>query len=160
MKIRPCFIALLAVLTMASCTSKTEPLTDSRKKEIENQVRDTWIQTTVAVEKSNSADYLAFFSQEGFLGMNSQGVHFETLQQYADTVNYWFGMRTENRLEQEKIRIYVLGEDAALLNQTCIFQPAFTNGTIMRVQHALSFLFKKEGSDWKIVHGHESFLPI
>jgi ketosteroid isomerase-like protein len=153
-------IAVLAALSIVSCTPKSEPLTDLMKTELENQVRDTWNQTIIAIEKSNSADYLAFFSQEGFIGMNSQGMHFESLQQYADTVNYWFGMRTENRMEQQKIKISALCEDAVILNQTCIFQPVFTNGTVMPVQHAGTFLFRKEGSGWKIIHGHESFLPI
>ena len=150
------YIFYLILFLFIGCQKTNPPLTETQKAEIERQVMEQWDKLDACVEKSDAEGFMNFFSTNEFLGMYSGGTVFQKRNEYADTVKVWFGLRESNQIEGKKVSVNVLGNNLALLNQTSVFQANFKNKTIMKVNHAASFLFRKEDSGWKIIHGHES----
>jgi ketosteroid isomerase-like protein len=89
--------------------------------------------------------------------MFSHGTPFLTRDAYADSLNIWFGARKNNEITQKTIKVKVLAENLAVLDQVSVFQANFKDDRIIKLNHSVSFIFKKEAAGWKIIHGHESW---
>jgi ketosteroid isomerase-like protein len=148
---------LISGLAFSSCKNPAGDLTATQKADIEKQVLEQWDKLNLTLEKADAAGYLSFLSTDGFLGMHSEGTQFLTRESYADSVKAWFEPRKSCEMPNRKIKVHVLGENLALLDQAGIFQANFRDGRVIRLNHAVSFVFRKETSGWKIIHGHESW---
>jgi len=153
-------ITLVACVLVTACMNTPKPLTDTQKTDIEKQVLEQWGKITAAVEKADAGTYSSFLSDYGFLGMYSQGTHFASKTQYADSVKSWFSGRASSELKQKEIKVSVLAGDLALLDQKCLFIAHMKDGSSGRCNHVVSFVFRKEAGSWMIIHGHESWKDL
>lgn len=149
--------ALLVCILLSACNNPSTILTASQKSAVEKQILEQWNQINATIEKSDAAGFLAFFSSDGFLAMFSHGTPFLTRKAYADSLNIWFGARKSNEITQKTIKVNVLAGDLAVLDQVSVFQANFKDERVFRINHSVSFIFKKEAAGWKIIHGHESW---
>ena len=153
-------LTILACVLLTACMNTPKLLTDTQKTDIEKQVLEQWSKITAAVEKADAGTYSAFLSNDGFLGMYSQGMQFVSRAQYADSVKSWFNVRTSSELQQKEIKISVLAGDLALLDQKSLFIAHMKDGSSGRCNHVVSFVFRKEAGSWMIIHGHESWKDL
>ncbi|MCX6224124.1 MAG: nuclear transport factor 2 family protein [Bacteroidia bacterium] len=149
--------ALLLGIIFSACKTPSPAPTALQKATIEKQILEQWDKVNSTIEKSDAAGFLAFFSSDEFLAMFSHGTPFLTRNAYADSVNVWFSARKNNEITQKTIKVNVLAEDLAVLDQVSVFQVNFKDDRIIRINHSVSFIFKKEAAGWKIIHGHESW---
>jgi hypothetical protein len=56
--------------------------------------------------------------------------------------------------------VTVFTENLALLDQKCIFRLNLKANSVALINHAVSFIFKKEDKVWMIIHGQESWKGI
>jgi len=150
-------IGLMVILFFGACKNPNPQLTGAQKAVIEKQVLDQLEKMNVSVEKADADDYNAFLSSNNFLSMISQGTPFFTRDDYANAVKDWFSQRKSVELSQKTIKTNVLTENLVLLDQSAIFQATFKDDRVFMIHHTVSFLFKKEETGWKIIHGHESW---
>ncbi len=146
----------LIVFWISACQQPCPPLSDTQKSEIEKQVLTTWDQINIPIEKADAEGFLSYFSTNEFIAMFSGGNSFYSLKEYSDSVKTWFGPRKSTEITGKKIKVDVLSEEIALLDQTSVFQATFKDDRVIKVNHSVSFVFKKEADGWKIIHGHES----
>jgi len=152
-------IALLMGIIFTGCTNQHHELTEQKISQIESQILTEWEKISITIEKSDTEGYASFISPD-FILMASQGSVFYSKEEYIVNVRKWFATRKNTAIEKENIIVTVLSENIALLDQESVFQVSYKNDSVQRVQHAASFVFKKEPSGWLIVHGHESFIDI
>ncbi|NCC73683.1 MAG: SgcJ/EcaC family oxidoreductase [Sphingobacteriia bacterium] len=148
-------VVLLSVV-FSGCTNQCSELTDHGKLTIEKQLLDEWEKIMTTIEDSDSEAYASFISPELIL-MSSEGAVFYSKAAYIDNVRNWFATRKSTAIQQKKIIVTPLKEDIALLDQESDFVVTYQDSSIQKVHHAVSFVFKKEGPGWRIIHGHESF---
>jgi len=150
----------LAGLVFTSCEDKSPVLTETQKAAIEKQVLEQWEKIGAAIENADAQGYASFLSYDGFFNMFSQGYSYCTREQYVDTVKVWFGQRKSNEQQNKKIKVNVLSTNMVLLDQESVFIATFKDDRILKINHIVSFLFKKEGTGWMIIHGHESWKGV
>lgn len=154
------YFVLMAGIIFTACQNPSPSITDSQKVIIEKQILEQWEKSGLAVKKSDADGYLTSFSSTGFVAMHSEGMQFISLKEYADSVKVWFSARTSNEIQQPTIKVTVLSDQLALMDQKSVFQLNLKDSRVVRCNHAVSFLFKKEDSGWKIIHGHESWTNL
>jgi uncharacterized protein (TIGR02246 family) len=154
---RYCFVtAVLLSVAFSGCNNQSSELTGHVKLTIEKQLLDNWEKIMTTIEDSDSEAYASFISPNLIL-MSSQGTVYYSKTAYIDNVRNWFSTRENTEIEQKKIIVTPLDKEIALLDQESYFVVTYQDGNIQEVDHTVSFVFKKESSGWKIIHGHESF---
>ena len=152
-------IVLLMSVLFSDCTNQCHELTDQRKSQIEKQILDEWKNISAAIENSDSDEYATFISPNLILMCSEGSVYYSKIA-YIDNVRNWFSTRENTEIQQEKVTLTVLEEDIVLLDQKSVFKVIYKDGSIQRVHHAVTFVFKREPSGWMIIHGHESFKNV
>ncbi|MHC1708782.1 MAG: nuclear transport factor 2 family protein [Bacteroidales bacterium] len=160
MRTRLFYLFLAWCLVTTACKPSDKTMTDAQKASIEKQVSEQWAKISESVEKSDGEAFSSFLSNTGFLSMSSQGTAFNSRQEYADTVTFWFKQRKGAEIKDPMVKISVLSKRFALLNQQSVLIATFKDDKVMSIHHTVSFLFKKEESGWMIIHGHESWYPL
>lgn len=148
---------LITGIIFASCSGPCPSLNDEKKAEIDTQVRAVWQQLGQTVKVADAEGFNSFVSTEGFLAMHTQGCNMSSRQAYADSVRSWFSGRKSAKLLNPELTIKPLSENLALLDQAAGFVTVSPDGIADTVQHTVSFVFQREASGWKIIHGHESW---
>lgn len=154
------FFVFMAGITFTACNTPPKLLTDSDKNAIEKQILDQWKKAGAMVEKADAEGYLSAFSSNEFLGMSSAGKQFVSMTEYSDSVKVWFSTRNSSEIQNASVKVTVLTENLALLDQASVFKVNFKDNQVMRTSHVVSFIFKKEGLAWRIIHGHESWRSL
>lgn len=152
-------IVLLMGVLFSRCTNKCHELTNQEKSQIETQILEEWENIRTTIENSDSDGYATFISPD-FILMSTNGTVFYSKTEYIDNVRNWFSARKNTEIQKAKVTITVLDKELVLLDQKSVFQVSFKDESIQRVHHAVTFVFQKEPSGWKIIHGHESFTEI
>jgi len=149
-------LLLFLLLLLGGCQNGCPPLTEIQKSDISKQVLETWEKVIVTIQNADSEGYGQYISPD-FMGMISSGVVFGTRSEYMNAVKSWFSERKNVEIPQKSATVTVLSEDLALLNQKSITVVNFLDGRVLSVNHAVSFLIRKESSGWMLAHGHESW---
>jgi ketosteroid isomerase-like protein len=149
----------LAGLIFTSCMKSGPSISEAEQSEIEKQVSEQWTAINEALEKSDAAAYGTFFKDNEFLGMTSQGASYKDWKTYLDTVGVWFGNRTSCKVEQKDLQLNVLSKRFLMLHQKSVITANFKDSSSLKINHVVSFLFKKQDETWSIIHGHESWNP-
>ena len=151
------FTILVAAIILFACKNQYPPLTGSQKADSKKQILELWDKITVSVEKADIDGYSEFISHDDFMAYLRSGMVLTTREEYLDTISVRWSSRNSNEMLGKTAEVYVLTNDLALLDQKCVFQVNLKDGQLRRLDHTVSFIFKRESSGWKIIHAHESF---
>jgi ketosteroid isomerase-like protein len=150
------FLVLLLCIIVSACKTKCPPLTDKQKADIEKQILDVWAKYSTSTEKIDLNGVFSCYSSDEFLSAGSQGLVYNSRATYMDTVRVRFDKRKSGEKRQAIVKITVFTEDLALLTESNVFQINYKNDSMTRINDAISAIFKKEASGWKIIHKNES----
>lgn len=151
------FFLLWAGILFTSCQTTFPPLTDSQKAAIEKQILEQWDKTGIAVKNADAESFMTSFSTNEFQAMYSEGKQFLTRKEYADSVKVWFSARKSSEIQQPTIKVTVFTPTLVLFDQKSVFLVNLKDNRAFHSNHAVSFIYKKEDSGWKIIYGHESW---
>jgi ketosteroid isomerase-like protein len=56
------------------------------------------------------------------------------------------------------VRVHVLAQDLALMTSEKQIQMKLKDGLTLGSKHVYTMIWKKEKTDWKILHSHESWI--
>lgn len=152
------FILLLYIISSA-CKVQCPPLTDKQRADIEKQILELVNKLIISVEKLDIDGFSAFFSSDEFLAGYSQGSTFQSKAEWVDDTRVWFNQLKSAELDN-KVKVTVLSADFVLVDRVGTYQVNFKDDRISRSRQALSYIFKKEATGWKIIHVHESLKAI
>jgi hypothetical protein len=152
-------ISLMILFLFSSCAKniKTE-LTDEQKAAIVAEVEKVHGDLIANLSKLDIDLWTEPWSKDEFVAATSGVNYFRTLNEFRDSVKYWFSLRERQTVEIVEKNIKVLAPDLVLL--TCIlnWDILFKNG-----EHGYSLnspttsVWKKESEGWKSICLHESW---
>ena len=154
------FFVLLLSIIVSACQTQCPPLTDSQKADIEKQIRDLVDKIVVTAENLDIAGYPAFLSSDAFIASFLEGSAFQSKTEWVDSVGFWWSQRKSIDLDQIKIKVNVLSADYVVADRVCVWTTTFKDDRIRRTNDAISYIFKKEATGWKIIYIHESAIEI
>jgi hypothetical protein len=150
-------IILLVCMILSACQNQCPPLTNQQKTDIGKQVLELWDRIIPnSLMNLDSNGYSQFLISDEFLGHYVEGGVIPSKDGVIDSINVWFNFRVSQIKQNKTVKTYVLAKDLVLIDQFGVFQIDNKNGETWRGKHAISVLFKKENSGWKVIHSHES----
>ncbi len=150
------FFVLLLSIIVSACTTQCPPLTDSQKADIEKQVVELTNKLNNLAEKSDFANWSDLLSSTEFLGWSSGGTVYQSREIFLDSISVWWNRRKSLEIGQRKFNVTVLSADIVLVDRVSVNQIQYKNDRIVRYNSAISYLFKKETTGWKVIHMNES----
>jgi len=153
-------VALFAILlSFCSCAKETKAaLTDEQKGVIVAEVEKVHGDLIANLSKLDIDLWTEPWSKDEFVAASSGVNYFRTLNEFRDSVKYWFSFRERQKIEIVERNIKVLEPDLVLL--TCIlnWDILFKNGEQAYSSNSpTTSVWKKESEGWKSICLHESW---
>jgi ketosteroid isomerase-like protein len=152
-----CSVALAAIL-FSSCAreAKTE-LTDEQKAAIVTEVEKVHSDVIANLSKLDIDIWTESWSKDEFFAASSGVNYFRTLDEFRDSVKYWFSLREKQQVRIVERDIKVLAPDLVLLTSTLNWDIQFKNGEQTNSNSLTTMLWRKELGAWKCICLHESW---
>jgi hypothetical protein len=150
-------IYAIILVVLASCQQRTE-LNDGQKAAIVTEVEKVHSDLIANLSKLDIDLWTEPWSKDEFVSASSGVNYFRTLNEFRDSVKYWFSLRERQKVEIVERNIKVLASDLVLL--TCIlnWEIQFKKGEQANNSNSLTtVLWKKESEGWKGICLHESW---
>jgi ketosteroid isomerase-like protein len=149
-------IFTIALLAFASCQDKTE-LTDEQKASIIAEVEKVHGDLIANLSKIDIDLWTEPWSKDEFFAASSGVNYFRTLNEFRDSVKYWFSLRERQKVEIIEKNIKVLAPDLVMLTSILNWDIQFKNGEQVNSRSLTTVLWKKELDAWKSICLHESW---
>jgi len=151
--------SLITLFLFISCAKniKTE-LTVEQKTAIVAEVEKVHDDLIANLSKLDIDIWTEPWSKNEFVAATSGVNYFRTLNEFRDSVKYWFSLRERQKIEIVERNIKVLAPDLVLL--TCIlnWDILFKNGEQAYSSNSpVTSVWKKESEGWKSICLHESW---
>ena len=151
------FAAILFLFSSCAKETKTD-LTDVQKAAIVAEVEKVHDDLITNLSKLDIDLWTEPWSKNEFVAATSGVNYFRTLNEFRDSVKYWFSLRERQKVEIVERNIKVLAPDLVLL--TCIlnWDILFKNGEKAYSSNSpTTTVWKKESEGWKSICLHESW---
>lgn len=153
-------VALDAPNTTSPLPAAPGALSDADRAAVESSVRQATSDFVDAAERVDTERVFNFFSRNPGFAVADDGTYLTSRDQFHDAIaGFYKGLRSQD-VQMRDMRIVALGPDKAV---------ATGAGTVVRTDSAgnkaaprtftWTFLWVREPEGWKILHGHESFVP-
>jgi len=156
-KLAPFSLMILFLFSSCAKNIKTE-LTDEQKAAIVAEVEKVHGDLVTNLSKLDIDLCTEPWSKNEFVAATSGVNYFRTLNEFRDSVKYWFSLRERQTIEIVERNIKVLAPDLVLL--TCIlnWDILFKNGEKAYSSNSpTTTVWKKESEGWKSICLHESW---
>jgi hypothetical protein len=141
-----------------SCAKETKTaLTEEQKAAIVAEVEKAHDDLIANLSKLDIDLWTKPWSKNEFIAVSSGVNYFRTLNEFRDSVKYWFSLRERQQVEIIERNVKVLTPDLVLL--TCIlnWDIQFKNSEQANSNSLMTELWKKEPEGWKGICLHESW---
>ena len=152
-------VALSLILFLfSSCAreAKTE-LTDEQKAAIVTEVEKVHSDLIANLSKLDIDLWTESWSKDEFFAASSGVNYFKTLNEFRDSVKYWFSLRESQQVRIVERNIKVLAPDLVLLTSKINWDIHLKNGEQFNSNALTTALWKKELDAWKGICLHESW---
>ena len=156
-KLAPFSLMILFLFISCAKNIKTE-LTVEQKNAIVAEVEKVHDDLMANLSKLDIDIWTEPWSKNEFVAATSGVNYFRTLNEFRDSVKYWFSLRERQTIEIVERNIKVLAPDLVLL--TCIlnWDILFKNGEQEYSSNSpVTSIWKKESEGWKSICLHESW---
>jgi ketosteroid isomerase-like protein len=111
-------------------------------------------------ETAQSDAFLQCYAETpDFLAISADGI-IRNYRDFKEICKTYYSSLKEQKLSTTDELIRVFDDFIAVLCWSGNIDAYFKNGDVMKMQHyTATYLFKKIGDKWKIIHSHESTLP-
>ena len=151
------FAAILFLFSSCAKETKTE-LTDVQKAAIVAEVEKVHDDLITNLSKLDIDLWTEPWSKNEFVAATSGVNYFRTLNEFRDSVKYWFSLRERQTIEIVERNIKVLAPDLVLLTCTLNWDILFKNGEQAYSSNSpTTSVWKKESEGWKSICLHESW---
>lgn len=146
--------------TKAYAGKAIDQASDMDKKQIERELKPIFERLTHASETAEADAFLQCYAEtKDFLQVSGDGI-IRNYQDFKKICKEYYESLREQKITTTHEIFHVLDDNTVVLAWSGNIDAYFRNGDTMKMQnYAVTFLFKKIGGEWKIIHSHESALP-
>ena len=126
--------------------------------DIEKEVKDQFNQLISALNQKNAGEWSKFYSNDGFISTIAGTDYYESKNTWVDAVTNYFSMRERQHVELIELRVIALAPNIALMTSEERSEIKLKDGNNIQSKHVFTMIWKKESTDWKILHSHESWM--
>jgi len=148
---------LILVLFYSCSTNQPSQLTEEQKAQIKQEVIAQYKNAISNASAMNMEAWSEPWNKDDFICVNSGAYHFNTFQEYKDSITQWFSVRESQKVEIQQTNAEVLAANLVLITSTTDWDIVFMGGTNMNVKLLVSALWKKDDDSWKMIFVHESY---
>jgi hypothetical protein len=149
-------IAVCLMLLLVAVPLQAQTLTDAQKAEIEKILSENHKEIFSSVNQLSSAGYTKYLSESFQEKAGSGNIQAATKDGFLKWLDSIFGQRANQTISPHNIKVFVLSPDSAYSLYIGGAQITVKNGRKGGYGNAMTFVWRKEPSGWKIVHLHES----
>lgn len=150
-------ISAILLIMVASCKEKTSVLTNAQKEIIKKEVQAQYENFNKSINAMDIDLFRQSYSENNFLVAVFGGVKIGTYEVVIDSVNSWWSRRSEQAIDKSDVQIDILSNDLAIVTSFVEGHITLKNGAKWGIKnHAISLLYSRETSGWKIIYYHES----
>ncbi len=153
-------IPLLACILIigVSCNEPTSELTGEQKAAIASEVEEEFVNVISNLSLLDMEIWSQPWSEDNFISVNSGNNYFTTLQEFKDSVSFYFSTRESQQVQIVDKHATVLNPDLVLLSGITSWNILFKNGERYILDNVMgTLLWKKEEGGWKVIYLHESW---
>jgi hypothetical protein len=155
-KIIPLLACILTICV--SCNETTSELTGEQKAVIVSEVEGEFVELISNLSLLDMEIWSRPWSEDNFISVNSGNNYFTTLDEFKDSVSFYFSNRESQEVQIVNQHITVLNSDLALLSSITNWNILFRNGERYLFDKVMgTLLWKKEEGGWKVIYLHESW---
>jgi len=135
-------------------------MTVSDKKQIIKEVKKVSDTITRFCEKAQADSLLQCYADtDDFLAFSGDG-KMRKYSEYKNLCTAYYNSVTGQEISTIHEVFHVIDPNLVILGWTGNINAFLKNGDVMRLKdYSVTFIFKKIGNQWKVIHSHESSLP-
>ncbi len=155
-------IAALLLVVMSGCNQSNtfQGQGGDAKAAIVAEILDRTSEWGEACRLRDAPAVLDLFLDSEDLRHVENGVIFPSYAAVAEFVNGWFGSTVEMDFSWEERHIIPLATDAASMTGVFEYEAKQESGEVWSGRNVFTGVFVKRGGIWRLVHGHESSVPL
>lgn len=154
-------LALLVCFNLAcqqgEKAEETPTLSDAQVMEIENALRQSWMEMISAMTSLNIDGVLAFYSQTNFKEFVMGTNIYTSVDSIRELGLKLLSDRESMGWENVEIKVAVLSADTAYVLASYDYSINFKDGQKYKGKGVDTTIWEKEMAGWKITHGHQSW---
>jgi len=148
------FIVLIFIF---GCQQKQQNITERDNEMIKNEVKNQFEKLVSALNNLDPDAWSELYSKDEFISAFAGTDFYPNRKAFIDAITSYFTMREQQKVEPLEVEVTALTSTLALLTSQEKTEMLLKNGENMKSKHVFTMIWKKESSDWKIIHSHESW---
>ena len=151
------FVVLIILVSIFSCKSKMEPLTDSEKTEIAKQIKQLSSELFDSWNKAEYVRYMNYYSKSDVFTFAANGKITRTWFAFSDTVKAHTKPLKSSQVKVLEQYIDIIERDLVIVTELFDWSAIYESGNEENMQGTYSTIYAKRDNIWIIIYVAESF---
>ena len=153
-------IPALLVISLIGCSDNRLHLSDNSVREINLEIRQSFDRLVEASKKLDSKRYFEFFDKDKFVGLNSDGKNWNSIDDLRKIVEPGFNAVDRVQfLVFTNIQVSVIDKNTAILVNEYEQEVVLKSGEVIDAAGGGTQVWSRESGEWKIVSVSSSIKP-
>jgi len=151
-------VCIIVLMLIFGCQKLQQNDIEEESKMIKQEVKEQFRELISALNNLDSIAWSDFYSKDEFLSAFVSTDFYADRGEFIDSIKHYFTLRELQKVEPLEVQVNELSPTVALLTSQEKTEMQLKNGENMKSKHVYTLLWKKEQSEWKIIHSHESWI--
>ena len=151
------FLVLIILVSLFSCKSEMEPLTEGEKTEITTQIKQLSSELFDSWNKAEYERYMNYYSKNDCFTFAANGKITRTWSAFSDMVQAHTNPLRKSEVKVFKQYIDIIERDLVIVSELFDWSATYESGKEEYMQGTYTTIYAKHDNKWKIIYVAESF---
>ena len=151
------FTILVIIISLFSCKSEIDPLTESEKKEITNQIKQLSSELFDSWNNAEYDRYLNYYSKSDEFTFAANGNITRTWSAFSDTVKTHTNPLRKSEVKVLKQYIDIIERNIVIVTDFFEWSAVYKTNKVENMRGTYTTIYAKSNNEWKIIYVAESF---